>query len=158
MAATSYSFNLHESEVFKGPQTNTGLGVGRDKFIYTIAVTVNGTATATELPNSYIVTGRIKPEADVGRRRSNIVYIEGINLRDNLSAIEIQNIMKAFIGYLSRKYPKVTFIIGGGTLLDIPTLMQMFNSNEFKRDFGYAVFYDEELTINPVPIPEGSFI
>jgi hypothetical protein len=56
---------------------------------------------------------------------------------------------KAFIGYLSRKYQKY-LIVEAGTLLDIPTLMQMFNSiMKFKRDFGYAVFYDEELTINP---------
>jgi hypothetical protein len=152
MATTIYSFESHNSASFRGPQLKTE-SCGNDKFIHTITETLcNGTGKT--LQASYFVTESINPEEELNRRGSPNKHIEAIYIRDNKNVDDGNNVMKAFIRYLNRKYSKVTFVINASTLSDKVPLKQLFKSEEFQKDFVNTRLIDGELIINPVPPPK----
>jgi hypothetical protein len=82
---------------------------------------------------------------------SSIVYIEAINLEDNIINVQQEYIMKTLLRYLGVYFSDKTFNISGSVLSNRPILRNMFRSVQFLQEFSNVQYikYSHDVIIRP---------
>jgi hypothetical protein len=82
---------------------------------------------------------------------SSIVYIEAINLEDNIINVQQEYIMKTLLRYLGVYFSDKTFNISGSVLSNRPILRNMFRSVQFLQEFSNVQYikYSYDVIIRP---------